>query len=131
MSTSMAPMTPPIHNSVSNQKVDPTTALIALIYQSLQQNATIMVQLNYRPSPQPSQQPSTSYQYKPQRLPFPKWDGTPPNTYLLLAQISMYKTETFYAGVHYWTRTTPASRQLSVAISSDMMSLLPQKALKP
>ena len=31
MSASLAPMTPPTHNSQSNQAVDPTTALIVLI----------------------------------------------------------------------------------------------------
>ena len=58
ISTSPAPTTPPTHNYLSNQKLDPTTALIALMYQSLQQNATMISQLNSCPSPQPYQQPS-------------------------------------------------------------------------
>ena len=37
----------------------------------------------------------------------------------------MYDAEAFYSGVHDWTHTTPASRQLSVAISSDMLDLIP------
>ena len=36
----------------------------------------------------------------------------------------MYTSEAYYAGFHDWTCTTPASRKLSVAISSDMMALL-------
>ena len=124
ISTSTAPTTTPTHNSPSNQTVEPTTALVALMHQSLQQNFTMMVQLNSRPSPQPSQPPSPSYQYKPQLPPFPKWDGTPSISPLFLAQISTYKAEAFYAGVHDWTCTTLASQQLSVAISSDMLALL-------
>ena len=42
MSTSPAPTTPLAHNSPSNQTVDPTTALIALMQQSLQKNVTMI-----------------------------------------------------------------------------------------
>ena len=37
----------------------------------------------------------------------------------------MYEAEAFYSGVHDWTHTTPASRQLSVVISSDILDSLP------
>ena len=33
--------------------------------------------------------------------------------------------EAFYAGLHDWTQTTPTKIKLSVAISSDMLALLP------
>ena len=66
-----------------------------------------------------------SYQFTPQRLPFPKWDGTPPTTPLFLAQIETYKDEAFYDGVHDWTQTTPTNRQHSVSIISDMQDFLP------
>ena len=124
MSTSPAPMTPPTHNSPSNKTVDPTTSLIVLINQSLHENATMIAQLNSRPYPQPSQQPSPSYQFKPQHPPFSKWDGTPPQTPIFLSQIATYKVEAFYSGMHNCKRTTPTSRQLSVAISSDMLTLI-------
>ena len=110
MSTSPVPKTAPEHSSPSNQTVDPTTALIALMHQSLQQNATMIVQLNYLPSPQPAQQLLLSYQFKTQRPPFPKWDGTPPTTPLFLFQIATYKAKAFYAGVHAWTHNTPTNR---------------------
>ena len=125
MSTSTAPTTPPTHGSPSNQTVYPTTELIALMHQSLQKNVTIIAQLNSRPSPQPAQQPLTSYQFKPHRPPFPECDGTPPTTSLFLSQIATYKAEDFYYGVHDWTHITPTNRQLSVAISSDMLDFLP------
>ena len=125
MSTLPTPTIPPTHSSPSNQTVDPTTALIALMHQSLQKNVAMMAQLNSCPFPPPAQQPSPSYQYKPQRPPFPKWGGTPPTTPLFLAQIATYKSEAYYGGVHNWTRTTPASRQPSVAISSNILASLP------
>ena len=85
----------------------------------------MIAQLNYRPSPQPAHQPLSSYQFKPQRAPFPKWYGTPPTTPLFLSQIATYKDEAFYTRVHDWTRTTPTSRQLKIAISSDILDSLP------
>ena len=66
-----------------------------------------------------------THQYKPQRPPFPKWYGIPPTTPLLLAHILTYKAESFYTGVHDWTCTTPASRQLNVIIRSNILDLLP------
>ena len=42
MSTSPTPKTTLTHNYLSNQTVDPTTSLIALMHQSLQQNAATM-----------------------------------------------------------------------------------------
>ena len=125
MSTSQAPTTPPAHSSLSNQTVDPTTALISLMQQSLQQNATIIMQLNSCQSPHPPQPQLMSYLFKTQCPPFPTWDGTPSTTPMFLAQIETYKPNSFYAGVHNWTQTTPNNRQLSVAISSDMLALLP------
>ena len=95
------------------------------MHQSLQQNAAMMAQLHYCPSPSPAPQPSLLYQYKPQRPPFPKLGGAPPTTPLFLAQIATHKAESFYYGVHDWMCTTPASGQLGVAISSDMLALLP------
>ena len=92
--------------------------------QSFQQNATMSAQLNYRPSPQPAQQPSPSYQFKPQIPPFTKWYGKTPKTSLLLAKIATYKAYAFYAGVNDWTRTTQTNRQLSVVISSNMLASL-------
>ena len=125
MSTYAAPTTPPAHASSSNQTVEPTLSLIALMQQSLQQNVTIIAQLNSRPSTHPPQTQSLSYQFEPQRPPFPKWDGTLPTTPLFLAQIETYNSGVFYAGLHDWTQTTLANRQLSVAISSDMLASLP------
>ena len=55
MSTSLAPTTPPAHVSLSNNTVKPTLSLIALMHQSLQQNATMMAQLNSCSSPHPPQ----------------------------------------------------------------------------
>ena len=125
MSTSPAPTTPPTQNSLSNQEVDPTTALIDLMHQSLYQNATMIAQLNSFPSPQPAQKSSPSYQFKPQCPSFPKWDGTPPTTPIFLVQIATYKDKAFYSGVHDWTRNTLTNQQLSVAMRSDMLPLLP------
>ena len=125
MSTSPAPTTTPAHGSPSNQTADPKTALIALMQKSIQQNATMIAQLNSRPSPHPPQPQPLSYKFKPQRPPFPKWDVTPPMTPLFLAQIETYKAEAFYSRVHDWTQTTPTNRQLSVSISSDMLTSLP------
>ena len=69
MSTSLAPTTPPTHNLPSNQTVEPTTALIALMNQSIQLNTTMIAQLNSCPSSQPDQQPSPPHQFKAQRPP--------------------------------------------------------------
>ena len=55
MSTSSAPTTPPAHVSLSNNTVKPTLSLIALMHQSLQQNATMTAQLNSRSSHHPPQ----------------------------------------------------------------------------
>ena len=57
--------------------------------------------------------------------PFPKWDRTLPTTLLFLAQIKTYKAKAFYTCIHDWTQTTPTTRQLSVAIRLNMLSLLP------
>ena len=103
MSKSTALTKPQTHTSLSNKTVDFTTTLIALMHQSLQQNSIIIAQLYSHTSPQPLKQPSLSYQFRPQRPPFPKWDGTPPTTPLLIYQISTDKAEAFYAGVHDWT----------------------------
>ena len=86
---------------------------------------TIIAQLNSRPSHHPPQPQSLSYQVNPPRPPFPKCYGTPPTTTLFLAQIETYKAEAFYDGVHEWTQTKPTNRQLSVAISSDVLASLP------
>ena len=91
MPKSLTPATPPTHSSLSNQTVDTTTALIALMQHSLQQNAAMMAQINSRPPPPPAPQPSPLYQYKPHHPPFTKWDGTPPTTTLFLAHIATYK----------------------------------------
>ena len=95
ISTSLTSETPPTHSSLSNQTVDPTTALIALMHQPLQQNYAMMAQLHSRPSTPPAQQPSPSYQYRSQRPPFPIWDVTPPMNPLLFAHIATYKAEAF------------------------------------
>ena len=124
MSTSSAPTTPPAYDSPPNT-VDLTVQLIALMQQPLQKNLTMLAQLSYRSSPHQPQTQYLSYQFKPQRPPFPKCDSTLPTTSLLLAQIETYKAEAFYAGVQDWTQTTPMTRQLSIAISSDIMALLP------
>ena len=60
MSTSPTPETPPSHNSPSNAPVNPTAALIALMHQTLQQNATLMAHLQTSPSPPSFQQTSIS-----------------------------------------------------------------------
>ena len=83
-----------------------------------------MSQIHSSPYPPPSPQPSLSYQHKTQLPPFPKWDGTPPKTPIFLAQVTTYKAEAFYARVHDWTCTTPASRKLSVAIISHILASL-------
>ena len=57
--------------------------------------------------------------------PFPKLDSTPPTTPLLISQIESFKSEAYYSVVHNWTRTSPASRQLSVAIRSNIFASLP------
>ena len=124
MSKSSAPTKPPAHGSPSNNTVDPTLALIALIQKLLQQNATTITQINSRSSPHPPQTQSFSYQFKPQHPPFPKWDGTLTTTSLFLAQIETYKDEAFYTSFHDWTQTTPTIRQLSVAISLDILASL-------
>ena len=125
MSTSSSHSTPHAHGSLSNNTVDPTLALISMMQQSLQKNAMMIAQINSRSSPQPPQTQYILYQFKPQRPPFPKLDDTLQNTPLLLAKIETYKAEAFYAGVHDWTQTTPTNRQLSVAISSDTLALIP------
>ena len=51
MSTSPTPATPPSHNSPSNPNVDPTTALITFMQQTLQKNSTIMSHIHAQPSP--------------------------------------------------------------------------------
>ena len=60
MSTSPTPETSPSHNSPSNAPVNPTAALIALMHQTLQQNATLMAHLQTSPSPPSFQQTSIS-----------------------------------------------------------------------
>ena len=49
MSTSPTPAAPPKHSSLSNPMIEPTTALIALIQQFLQQNAAMMEQIHSHP----------------------------------------------------------------------------------
>ena len=71
MSTSSAPTTPPTHGSPSNT-VDLTVALITLMQQSLQQNATMLAQLDSCSSPHQPQTQSISYQFKPQPPPLSK-----------------------------------------------------------
>ena len=66
MSRSLAPTTPTAHGSPTNI-VDPTVQLIALMQQSLQQNATMLAQINYCLSPNKPQTKSLAYQFKPQR----------------------------------------------------------------
>ena len=120
MSTSLATTTPPTHNYPSNETVDPATTLIALMHQSLQQNSSMMTQLNYLVyTTIPTTIDVVSIQTS--APPFPKWDGTPPTTPLLLAQMVTYKAKAFYAGKHHLTRTTPVSRQLSVKINFNML----------
>ena len=46
-------------------------------------------------------------------------------TPLFLAQIETYKAEAFYARIQDWEKTTQTTRQLSVAISLDMLLSLP------
>ena len=84
MSTSLAPKIPTAHGSPPNI-VDPTVQIIALMQQSLQQNATVLAKFNYHSSPHQPQTQSLAYQFKPQRSPFPKWYGTLSTTPLFLA----------------------------------------------
>ena len=126
MSTSPTPATPPSHNSPSNAPVDLMTALIAIMHQTLQQNATIMVHMQIRPSPPSAPQPPTNPQYKPRCPPFPKWYGMPLTNPIFPAQVLTYKAEAFYSCVHNWMQTTQASKNLSVAISADMLASLPR-----
>ena len=85
----------------------------------------MLAQLNSHSSPNQPQTQSLAYQFKPQRPPFPKWDETQPTTPLFLAQIETYKAEAFYASIHTWTQMAPTTRHISVAISSDILALLP------
>ena len=124
MSTYSDPTTPPAHGSPLNT-VDPTVQLIALVQQLLHQNATILAQLNSRSSPNQPQTQSLAYQFKPQRPPFLKWEGTLPTTPIFPEKIETYKAEDLYAGVHDWIQTTLTTRHLSVAISLDILSSLP------
>ena len=59
---------------------------------------------------------------------FTKWDGTPPTNPLFPSQFATYKSETFYSGVHDWTRTSQANKHLSVAISAYILAYLHQSA---
>ena len=126
MPTFLTPATPPSYNYLSKSTVDPTMALIALMQQKIHQNSAIMAHMHSHPSLPSTPQPTPYQPYKPHLTPFPKWDGTPPITPLLLAQFATYKAADFYAGVHDWTQTTPARRHLSIAISADMLVLLPR-----
>ena len=92
MSTSPTPETPPSHNSLSNAPVKPTTALIAMIQQTLQQNGTLIVHLQNQPSPTSVQQTPIAPTYKPQRLLFPKCYRTPPTTCLFFTNVPSYKS---------------------------------------
>ena len=103
------------------------TVIIALMHWTLQQNATLMAHMQTQPSPPLVQQTLTAPTYKPQRPPFPKWDGTPQTTHLFLAQFSTYKSKAFYSGVHNWTQTTQASKHLSVAISANILASIPRE----
>ena len=71
MSTSLALTAPPACGSSPNT-VDPTVHIIALMQQSLQQNATMLDQLNHPLSPNQTQTKSLAYQFKPQRPPLSK-----------------------------------------------------------
>ena len=126
MSTLPTPATPPSHNSLSNAHVDLMTELIAIMYQTLQQNATMMAHMQIQPSHPSAPQPPTDPQYKPQCPPFPKWYGAPLTNPIFPAQVVTYKAEAFYSCVHIRMQTTQASKNLSVAISADMLALLPQ-----
>ena len=125
MSTSPTPVTPPTYSSLSNPSTTPTTALVALMQQSLQQNSAMMTQFHSRPPPTSSPQPLSHYQYKPQRPSFPKFYGMTPTNSLFLANFATYKSEAFYSRFHDWMRTTPANTHLSFAISSDIIASLP------
>ena len=123
MSTSLDLTTPTSQCSPTNI-VNPTVQLIALIQQSLQQNATMLAQNNSCLSPNQPQTQLIAYQFKPRRPPFPKWEGKLSTTPLFLAQIETYKDEAFYVSIHDWTQTTPMTRQFSIAIISDMLASL-------
>ena len=69
MSTSSSTPTPPAHGFPSNNTVEPTLALIALMKKMLQQNATMIAQLNSCSSHHQPQTQSILYQFKPQRPP--------------------------------------------------------------
>ena len=131
MSISPAPEIPPSHNSPSNTLVDPTTALISLMYQTLQQNVTLMAHLQNHPSTPPVQLTSISPIYKPHLSPFPKWYGALPTTPLFLTQVATYKSEAYYSVVHDWTRKTKANIHPSVPvpISSDVLASLLREVL--
>ena len=73
--TMPTPETPTSHNSSSNAHVDPTTALIALMHQTLQQNATRMSHMQTRTYPLSVQQTPTTPTYKP-HFPSPFQNGT-------------------------------------------------------
>ena len=79
--------------------VDPKVQLIALMQQSLQQNVTMLAQINSHLSHNPPQTQSLAYHFKTQRPPIPKWDRTLPTTFLFLVQIETYKAEAFYASI--------------------------------
>ena len=85
----------------------------------------MLAQINFRLSPKQPQTQLLAYHFKPQRPPFPKWEGTLPTTPLIPAQIETYKAEAFYASIHNWTQTKSTTRQISVSISSDMLASLP------
>ena len=105
MSTFLALTTPTAHGSPPNI-VEPTVQLIALMQQLLQQNATMLAQIDSRLSPNQHQTQSLAYQFKPQHHPFPKWDRTLPTTPIFLAQIEMYKAEAFYASIQDLKKNT-------------------------
>ena len=125
MSTLPSPLTSPTNTLRLNSPANPTTALLALMHQMLQQNATTMTHFQekyYSPSiPTTPIAPS----YKIKCPPFPKWDGTPTTKPLFLAQFATYKLESYYSGMKYWKNTTPDNKHLNTATSADMLEYLP------
>ena len=87
MSTSPTSATHPTHNYPSNMPAKPTTSLIALMNKTIQQNATMMEHLQTQPSPPLVQPTPIAPEYKLQRYPSTKLDGTPPTTPLFLGQV--------------------------------------------
>ena len=86
----------------------------------------MMAHLQTWPSYPSVQQTPISLTYKPQRPPLSKMGQDIAHYHLFLAQVPTYKLESFYYGVHNWTRTTQTNKQLSITISVGMLALLPR-----